>query len=356
MGKALLILEDGTKWEGLWLGGRARCAEVVFNTSHGGYEEIATDPSYYGQIMVMTAPMQGNYGVSDSFWESREYWIEGFVALDLERGDMSWLERLIERNIPVVTGLDTRALVMHLREKGVQKGVLISEEEMQKESTKVSTLFEESLDRPKDWVHAVSRQEPETIKGENSKGSRVAVMDYGCKTNILRELTARCSELKIFPSRTSAQDVLDWSPDGIMLSNGPGDPEHVETSVEVLQELLGKKVTFGICMGSQLMARALGAKNYKLKFGHRGANHPIKDLRSQEIYMTSQNHGYAVEEGSLPSHVEVIHRNLNDQTVAGLRCADKKCFSVQFHPESHPGPREAHALFDEFIEWIQNEL
>jgi carbamoyl-phosphate synthase small subunit len=200
-----------------------------------------------------------------------------------------------------------------------------------------------------DWVYAVSRREIETRKGLMAGGPRVAVLDYGCKENTLRELAAGCSALAIFPSRSTDREVRDWNPDGIMLSNGPGDPERVRQATETVRALLGWKPIFGICMGHQILARALGARTYKLKFGHRGGNHPVKDGLLRSIYVTSQNHGYAVDEKSLPAGVRATHVNLNDGTVEGIECAGKKCMSVQYHPESHPGPREARQLFHRFL-------
>lgn len=351
-----LYLEDGTLFKGEWLGGEARAAEVIFNTSHNGFEEIATDPSYYGQMMVMTAPMQGNYGVDDAFWESSRYWFEGFIALEIENKDERWVQRLIENKIPVVQGIDTRRLVLYLRDKGTQVGALVKAASEVEAREIALPLIQRHKKLDKDWCYLVSSKEMKVLSGASSSGPRVAVIDYGCKQNIIRELLKRCREVAIFPSRTTGDEISKWKPDGILLSNGPGDPADVQVTVETVRQFLGKKVIFGICMGHQILARALGAKTYRLKFGHHGANHPVKDLRNGQIYVTSQNHGYAIDSGTLPTDVEVTHMNLNDKTISGIQSQKQKCFSVQFHPESHPGPRDAHLLFNEFIEWIQHEL
>lgn len=354
--KGFLYLEDGRYFEGEWLGGEPKAGEVIFNTSHNGYEEIATDPSYFGQIMVMCAPMQGNYGVDSSFWESRQLWIEGFVALDIETKDTSWLERLADFKIPILNGIDTRELVLYLRDKGTMLGAIVKAASPEAAKAEAIQLMEKHKTLDKDWVNTVSAKEKKVLSGASSSGPRVAVFDYGCKQNIIRELLKRCREIAIFPSRSTAKEIADWKPDGILLSNGPGDPAEVQKTVEVVQEFLGKKVIFGICMGHQILARALGAKTYRLKFGHHGANHPVKDMRNGKIYVTSQNHGYAIDKATLPSDVKVSHVNLNDNTVSGIEYKQKKCFSVQFHPECYPGPRDAGVLFDEYIEWIQNEI
>lgn len=353
--RGFLVLESGEAYEGVFQGGEPRAGEVVFNTSHSGYEEIATDPSYYGQIMVMTAPMQGNYGVSREFWESRRMWIEGFICMEIQSSDrdQSWLRQLAGAGIPCFTELDTRRVVLRLRDLGTPWGAIVRAESQEQARELARPLINSAKTRDADWVWAVSRKEAETRAGLKLTGPRVAVMDYGAKENILRELQRRCSEIRVFPSRATAEEVRAWSPDGIMLSNGPGDPAAVVQSVETVRELLGWRPIFGICMGNQILARALGASTYKLKFGHRGGNHPVKDELLGQIYVTSQNHGYAVDPQSLPSNVRVTHWNLNDQTVEGFECAEKMAFSVQYHPESHPGPHEAVQLFDYFVDRLK---
>ncbi|MNJ92484.1 Carbamoyl-phosphate synthase small chain [compost metagenome] len=350
--KAFLVLETGEVYPGKWHGGEERAGEVVFNTSHSGYEEIATDPSYFSQIVVMTAPMQGNYGVSDEVWESRRLWIEGFICLELQdtARDQAWKKRLTDNGIPLFSEVDTRDLVMRLRKGGTPWGALVQANNEEEAKGKALKLIASKRQIDKDWVYLTSRKEAEVRKGDVMVGPRVAVLDFGSKENILRELQNRCSEIKLFNSRTSAQDILAYNPDGIMLTNGPGDPADVKVAIETVRELVGKKPIFGICMGHQILGLALGAKTYKLKFGHRGSNHPIKDQLLNQIYMTSQNHGYAVEKETLPSDVQVTHINLNDGTVAGFYSEKRQCLGIQYHPESCPGPHEASGLFSYFIE------
>ena len=351
-----LVLETGEVFGGqIWAHDMpARAGEVVFNTSHAGYEEMATDPSYFSQILVLTATMQGNYGADKEVWESRRPWIEGFICLEMQDSerDGSWQETLSEWKIPILSDVDTREIVLHLREKGSTWGALVPAKDENEAKDLARDLIAESKSKDSDWVYLVSRKERENLKGDNPKGPRVAVLDFGCKKNILRELKKRCSEIEVFPSRTSANEILDWKPEGVLLSNGPGDPAEVQTAVGTVQDLLGKVFIFGICMGHQILSQALGAKTYKLKFGHRGSNHPVKDLLLDRICMTSQNHGYAVEMNSVPEGVKVSHVNLNDNTVSGISFLEKKCVSVQFHPESHPGPRDAEKLFDYFVEQL----
>jgi carbamoyl-phosphate synthase, small subunit len=350
--KAFLVLESGETFEGLWHGGVERAGEVVFNTSHSGYEEIATDPSYFSQIVVLTAPMQGNYGIDNSVWESKRLWIEGFICLTIQdtSRDLAWKNRLIENKIPLVTEIDTRELALRLRKGGTPWGALVQAENEAEAKKKAEALIAEKKKLPKDWVYIASRKEVEVRKGDNMVGPRIAVLDFGSKENILRELQKRCSEIKIFNSRASVEEVMAYKPDGIMLTNGPGDPADVEVATGTVQKLLGQVPIFGICMGHQVLGLALGAKTYKLKFGHRGSNHPIKDQLLNQIYMTSQNHGYAVQAESLPSDVKVTQTNLNDGTVAGFYSEKRKCLGIQYHPESCPGPHEAQALFSYFVE------
>ncbi|KYG67399.1 carbamoyl phosphate synthase small subunit [Bdellovibrio bacteriovorus] len=352
MNKGYLVLESGEVYQGLWNGGHDRAGEVVFNTSHSGYEEIATDPSYFSQIVVMTAPMQGNYGVADEVWESSRIWIEGFICLEVQdtERDQAWKKRLTEAGIPLLSELDTRQLVLRLRSGGTPWGAIVHAKNESEAKQKAAALIAEKKKLDKDWVYLASRKEAEVRRGDNMVGPKVAVLDFGSKENILRELQNRCSEIKIFNSRSSVQEIMDYKPDGVMLTNGPGDPADVKVAIGTVRELLGVKPIFGICMGHQVLALALGAKTYKLKFGHRGSNHPIRDTVLNQIYMTSQNHGYAVEQESLPPDVQVTHVNLNDGTVAGFYSDKKKCLGIQYHPESCPGPHEASGLFSYFIE------
>lgn len=350
-----LVLETGEIYKGEWRGGEATAGEVVFNTSHSGYEEMATDPSYFNQIMVCTAPMQGNYGSNPEVWESRDIWFQGFVSQEIQSSerDSSWLKTLIDKKIPVLTDLDTRKIVLKLRDSGTPWGALIpytSDEDVKRIA---HDLIKKKKSEDLDWAFRVSTTDMRVVQGLQTFGPRVAIIDYGCKENTLRELSKSCSEVAVFSSRATAREIQNWNPQGILLSNGPGDPGDVKATIQTVQELLGWKPIFGICMGNQILSLALGGKTYKLKFGHRGSNHPVKDLLTNSVYVTSQNHGYAVDEKSLPSSVRVSQINLNDNSLEGIECASKKCFSVQYHPESHPGPHEARKLFDYFLEQLK---
>ncbi len=345
-----VVLESGEVFPGKWLGGEPRAGEVVFNTSHTGYEEIATDPSYLSQIMVMSAPMQGNYGVDPAVWESKRVWIEGFVCLQMQKSprDSSWRELLQSNKVPMLEGVDTRELILCLRSKGTPWGALVpSESESEAKALAIDLIAKAKVKDP-DWVYLASRKEPEVRKGL-LVGPRVAVLDFGTKENIFRSLSHLCSEVHILNSRTKASAILKLKPDFLMLTNGPGDPAEVKGAPETVRELIGQIPIFGICMGHQILALALGAKTYKLRYGHRGSNHPIRDTILDKVYMSAQNHGYAVDEKTLPPEVKVTQTNINDFTVAGLCWPEKKLMSVQFHPESCPGPHDASPLFETFI-------
>lgn len=347
-----LVLESGETFKGRWWGGRERAGEVVFNTSHSGYEEIATDPSYFKQIVLMTAPMQGNYGVNDQVWESSQFWIEGFLCLqvqDSER-DQNWLYRLRQQEVPCLSELDTRRLVLRLREGGTPWGALVKADTPEAAKTRASDLISEAKKSDKDWVYQASRKETEILRGRLANGPRIAVLDFGSKENILRELQERSSEVAVFNSRTPVAEIEKYKPHGLMLTNGPGDPQDVQVAQETIRSFLGRLPLFGICMGHQVLALSLGAKTYKMKFGHRGSNHPIRDQLLNKIYMSSQNHGYAVDIATLPTDVKVTQTNLNDQTVAGFFSEERNCLGIQYHPESRPGPHEATELFDFYFQ------
>ena len=350
-----LVLEDGTVFKGQNYERQNNfpetVGEVVFNTTNSGYEEIATDPSYFNQIMVMTNPMQGNYGVDHRVWESKQFWIKGFICLQIQnsKGDSTWADRLCENQVPILTDVDTRKLVLKLRDSGTPWGAIVKAENQVAARDKAAQLIKTKKAIETDWVHLVSRKKIEDLDGHNNTGPRVAVLDFGTKENILTELLKKSSALRIFPSRTTATEIAQWKPDSLMLTNGPGDPAADEVAVATVQSFLGKIPVFGICMGHQVLSLALGAKTYKLKFGHRGANHPIKDLLLNRVYMSSQNHGYAVDDKTLPAHAKVTHRNLNDQSVAGFFSDELNCLGIQYHPEASPGPHEAIQLFDYFF-------
>lgn len=351
--KAILALEDGTIFKGPSFGARTeRYGEVVFNTSMAGYQEILTDPSYKGQIVTMTYPLIGNYGINHEDIESRKPFVEGFVVKECSGLASSWRseknldEYLRENNIIGLEGIDTRALTRHIRSQGAMKAVISTEDSDEK------SLIEKAKGSPgligRDLVQNVAFEE---IQQWNDKGEyHVLVVDTGVKYNILRELVHRKCKVTIAPPRTSAEHILDLKPDGILLSNGPGDPAAVPYVVETVQKLLGKIPVFGICFGHQMLGLALGGQTYKLKFGHHGANHPVKDLKTGKVHITVQNHGFCVDIDSLDKNdIEITHINLNDSTLEGIRHKQLPVFSVQFHPEASPGPHDSRYMFTEFV-------
>jgi carbamoyl-phosphate synthase small subunit len=351
--QGFLVLEDGLVFPGLLRAREIQAGEVVFNTSHSGYEEIATDPSYHHQIVVMTAPQQGNYGIDRNVWQSDRLWIRGFVALDIQESpqEHSWLSLLEGHGVPAFKNVDTRSLVLHLREKGSRWGALVPHDDKDAAVREGLNFIERvRVVENEDWTVAASCTERIELEGKTPSGPFTALMDFGCKQNILENCVRLSRKVVRLPAATKLDEINTLNPDVIVLSNGPGDPGKVP--LDTIKALLGTRPILGICMGHQLLGRALGGNTYKLKFGHRGGNHPVKDLLTGRIYVTSQNHGYAIDKDSLPSDVEVTHINLNDQTVSGIRSLAKRCWGVQFHPESHPGPHEAQEIFDQFFREI----
>ena len=370
MKKAVLAIEDGTVFEGINFGSEGEAfGEVVFNTSLTGYQEILTDPSYNGQVVVMTYPEIGNYGVNTEDLESKKPFARGLAVKEYWPIPSNWrseqsLDEFMKANNGVgIHGIDTRFLTKQIRTKGAQKCV-ISTVDFDKKSLfaklKNSSdivgkdlVTEVSCKEPYSWSEGTEQWIPSNDKYEVKKSYNVVAYDFGIKTNILRRLTDLGCKLTVVPSDTSPDEVLKLDPDGIFLSNGPGDPEGVSYAVKNVKELLGKKPIFGICLGHQIISIALGGSTYKLKFGHRGGNQPVKNHKTGKVEITSQNHSFAVDPDSLGDNVEITHVNLNDQTVEGLRHREYPVFSVQYHPESSPGPHDSSYLFNEFIELME---
>lgn len=352
--KAYLLLADGTVFEGGSIGLQGTTiGEIVFNTSMTGYEEILTDASYYGQIVTQTYPMIGNYGVNDVDTESRKSWVKGYIVreeCDVPsnfrcEGDLD--NFLKTQNIIGLCGIDTRRLTRIIREHGVMNGAITNREGLENKSDLLNSINSYTI---KDAIKSVTIEEKIIEKAENGN-LNVALLDYGFKLNIKRSLLKRGCNVTVYPALTDPAEILKSAPDGIMLSNGPGDPAECVEAIENLKVLAGSEVPiFGICLGHQLLALANGAKTVKLKYGHRGANHPVKDLNQDRTYITSQNHGYAVIPNTLDENVGTVsHTNLNDDTVEGIRYKRGNMFTVQFHPEASPGPMDSGYLFDEFI-------
>jgi carbamoyl-phosphate synthase small subunit len=367
--QAVLALEDGTVFEGVSFGAPVqRTGEVVFNTAITGYQEIFTDPSYTGQIVVLTYPQIGNYGANRSDNESAKPYIEGLVIRELSPIISNWRSEdradsfLGRFDIPIIAEVDTRKLVRHLRERGAMRGVISSGTRETSElieaarnsppMTGLNLVQRASTEKAYEWtegIEPVSASEKLTSQGEARL--HVVAYDFGIKRNILRHLAHLGSRVTVVPADTSAEDILAFAPDGVFLSNGPGDPEPLATQTQQVRKLIGKTPIFGICLGHQILGQAFGGKTFKLKFGHHGANHPVLNQRTGKVEITSQNHGFAVDPDSLKdSEVEITHLNLNDHTVEGLRHKSEPVFCVQYHPEAAPGPHDSHYLFRDFIE------
>ena len=359
MKKAILLLADGRVFKGSVFGAEGETiGEVCFNTGMTGYQEILTDPSYCRQIVTMTAPHIGNYGINDEDVESHKIQVAGFVIKEESPITSNWRSKssisdyLQREKIVGIQGIDTRSLTSHLRDNGAMNGI-ISTTDMDIES------LNEKLNSSNDMTGLDLAKEVSCEKkylwNEKHKGQhKVAAIDFGVKYNILRLLEDHDCNVTVFPAATSATEIFDFQPDGVFLSNGPGDPAAVKYSIKTVRDILGKIPIFGICLGHQILAIALGAKTYKLKFGHRGINHPVKNLKTNEIEITSQNHGFAVDITSLPKNVISTHINLNDSTSEGIECKELSAFSVQYHPESSPGPHDSRYLFNYFIQLMKD--
>lgn len=394
--KAFLILEDGTVFEGTHIGAdKEIISEIVFNTSMAGYLEVLTDPSYAGQAVCMTYPLIGNYGICREDCESLKPWPDGFIVRELSRipsnfrCDMTIQQFLIENNVPGIAGIDTRALTKILREKGTMNGMLTTNEKynLQEVLPKLKnyttgkvvekvTCSKKFILEPtrhleqngplsgsarfhqEDYERGIREHKPSLVKELNGSGLRVALLDFGAKANIARSLAARGCEVTVYPALTTAQEIIDAAPDGIMLSNGPGDPKECTAIIREIKKLYDTEIPiFAICLGHQLMALATGADTHKMKYGHRGGNHPVKDLATGRVYISSQNHGYVVDTDKLDPSVAVpAFINVNDGTNEGLSYTNKNIFTVQFHPECCPGPQDSGYLFDRFINMMKESL
>ncbi|HOO45131.1 MAG TPA: glutamine-hydrolyzing carbamoyl-phosphate synthase small subunit [Deltaproteobacteria bacterium] len=361
---AVLVLEDGSSFDGFSFAGHGETlGEVVFNTSMTGYQEALTDPSYKGQILMMTYPLIGNYGINEKDMESASIHMEGFIVREYcrhpsnHRARMTLQQFLEEQGKIGIEGVDTRALTRIIRTRGAMRGIISTQE------TDKGVLREKVRSYPglvgQDMVQHVSctrsflwiRGIRQPLQGLSEKKDRirVVVLDCGVKLNILRELEKRGCEIVVVPAGTGPGDIISFNPDGILLSNGPGDPEPISYAVRTVRELLGRYPVFGICLGHQILGQALGAKTEKLRFGHHGVNQPVKNMRTGRIEITSQNHNYVVVAGTLPGDAHITHINLNDNTLEGLYYPSVNAFSVQYHPEASPGPHDAGYLFDDFM-------
>ena len=356
--KSKILLENGIYLEGLSLGYIGTTGgELCFNTGMTGYQEILTDPSYCGQIINMTYPHIGNYGINDEDIESNKIQCSGLVVKQASEfpsnfRSVSTINNYLKQNKVVgIQDVDTRMITRIIRDEGSMNGIISSERISKDEMSNRLKLV------PKmnglDLAELVSCKQPYLFKPISEFNYKIAAIDYGIKSNILRIFDTYKCEIKVFPAKTTKDEILDYNPDGIFLSNGPGDPSACKYAIETVKSLLGIKPIFGICLGHQILALSLGAKTFKLKFGHRGCNHPVKNLEANTVEITSQNHGFAVMDNNLSSDIKITHRNLNDDTIEGISCEKYKAFSVQHHPEASPGPHDSKYLFKNFIDLME---
>ncbi|WP_163832337.1 glutamine-hydrolyzing carbamoyl-phosphate synthase small subunit [Spartinivicinus ruber] len=369
---AILALEDGSIFRGVAIGAEGYASgEVVFNTAMTGYQEILTDPSYARQLVTLTYPHIGNTGTNQQDEESTQVWADGLIIRDLPllasnwRNEQSLSDYLVKRNIVAIAEIDTRRLTRLLREKGTQNGCIIAGDELDEDKAialakdfpglKGMDLAKEVTTKERyNWIEGAWELTTNAHVNHDAQPYHVVAYDFGVKRNILRMLADRGCRLTVVPATTSAEDVLAMSPDGVFLSNGPGDPEPCDYAIKAIQSILQTDIpVFGICLGHQLLALAVGAETEKMKFGHHGANHPVQDLTTKKVMITSQNHGFAVKESSLPDNVEATHKSLFDGSLQGIHLTDKPAFSFQGHPEASPGPHDVAPLFDHFIELIK---
>ena len=363
--EAYLVLEDGSVHRGYGFGAAGNAVgEVVFNTTMTGYQEVLTDPSYAGQLVTLTYPLVGNYGINSIDFESRRIQVSGLIVREHcetpshGASDRTIHQFLESQGIPGISGVDTRAITRRLRSQGVMMGVITSDPDSALASLKSSPNYGE-LDHVRTvsttegyaWGDAGILSQPQN---STERPFRVLVTDCGLKYNILRELNRRGCEVQVVPADTPAEELLSLKPSGVLLSPGPGDPQLLDYVVRNAREILGRTPVMGICLGHQIVARALGAETFKLKFGHRGGNHPVRDLSTGRVYITAQNHGYAVRADSLPNGLEVSHMNLNDDTVEGLTHRELPVFTIQYHSEASPGPRDNSYLFDRFLQMMED--
>ncbi len=354
--KAILVLEDGRTFRGISFGSDGECfGEMVFNTSMTGYQEILTDPSYAGQIVCMTYPLIGNYGINEMDVESRRPWVEGFVVRESSRIASNWrssetLEKYLRRHGVVgIEHIDTRSLVRHIRDKGAMRAGISSidlDQDLLLEKVRQSPQMNN-----RELASSVTTDKVYELQPDGEEKYHVVCFDFGVKLNSLRNFTKLNCRMTVVPASTKMDQVLELKPDGIFLSNGPGDPASMDSVVEEIEKLTNREIPiFGICLGHQILGKAFGANTYKLKFGHRGGNQPIKDIGTGRVEITSHNHGFAIDGESLPGNMEVTHVNINDDTIAGIRHKTLPVFSVQYHPEAAPGPHDAEHHFKRFIE------